>query len=259
MYFTNSVLALAALAGSVSAHTLMNSVEVNGQDQGEGKNTYIRSPPNNNPVKDLTSPDLACNVNGGKPVSDFVKAAAGDTLAFVWMHNKPDDDIIAESHKGPVITYIAPYTDDAGAEAVWTKIAEDGFDGQQWAVDRLIANKGKAEFKLPQSLKAGKYLVRQEVIGLHEANDAYTDDSARGAQFYPSCVQVEVSGSGDAVPNQDFDFNKGYTYQDPGIVFDIYAKNKTLDYKIPGPDVWSAAASNTKRSLRIKGRVAGQV
>ena len=30
----------------------------------EGQNNYIRIPPNNNPVTDVTSTDLTCNVNG---------------------------------------------------------------------------------------------------------------------------------------------------------------------------------------------------
>lgn len=30
----------------------------------EGQNNYIRVPPNNNPVTDVTSTDITCNVNG---------------------------------------------------------------------------------------------------------------------------------------------------------------------------------------------------
>lgn len=73
-------------------------------------------------------------------------------------HNTRGDDIIASSHKGPVLTYIAPYMADSGAGPVWTKIDEDGLDGSQWAVDKLIANKGKKDFKIPSNIKAGKYM-----------------------------------------------------------------------------------------------------
>ena len=221
MHFSTGIAAF-ALAGAASAHTRVFSVWVNGEDQGDGREAYIRSPPNNNPVKDLTLPDVACNVAGGTPAKEFVKAAAGDTLSFEWYHDKRGDDIIAASHKGPIITYVTPYTEDNGAESKWTKIAQEGFDGEKWAVDKLIANKGKADVKLPASLKAGKYLVRQEIIGLHEANVAYSENNARGAQFYPSCVQVDVSGDGTATPNQDFVFKTGYTEQTPGVVFNIY-------------------------------------
>ena len=243
MRLTIANLAL-ALAGSASAHSTMHSVFVNGVDQGDGRNVYIRSPPNNSPVKDLASPDLVCNVNGGKEVSSFVKAAAGDTLTFEWYHNTRGDDIIDGSHKGPIITYIAPYTSANGVGSIWTKIAEEGYDSASglWAVDKLIANGGKKEFALPANLAAGKYLIRQEIIAHHESNDAFSANPARGAQFYPSCVQVEVTGSGSAVPDQNFNFNTGYTYSDPGIVFNIYTSFSS--YSIPGPKVWDAASTS---------------
>lgn len=85
MHFTTSTAAVAALLGTASAHTRIFSAWVNGVDQGDGRTTYIRSPPNNNPVKDLTSPDLSCNVAGGTAMPNFVKAAAGDTVSLEWV------------------------------------------------------------------------------------------------------------------------------------------------------------------------------
>lgn len=35
-----------------------------------------------------------------------------------------------------------------------------------------------------------------EIIALHEANVAYTDNPVRGAQLYMNCVQVQVTSSG---------------------------------------------------------------
>ena len=244
MYLKAATLALAFATG-VSAHSHMYSVWVNGVDQGDGRNVYIRSPPNNSPVKDLASAALACNVNGGKTGSSFVQASAGDTLTFEWYHDNRGDDIIAASHKGPVITYIAPYTEGNGAESIWTKVAEDGYDSASklWAVDKLIANKGKQDFVLPANLAAGRYLIRQEIIAHHESDVAYNVNPARGAQFYPSCVQFEVKGSGSAVPDQKFNFNTGYTYSDPGIVFNLY--QAFTEYKIPGPAVWTGASSGS--------------
>ncbi len=244
MYLKAATLAL-AFASGVAAHSHMYSVSVNGVDQGDGRNVYIRSPPNNSPVKDLASAALACNVNGGKVGSSFVQASAGDTLTFEWYHDNRGDDIIDGSHKGPVITYIAPYTEGDGAASIWTKIAEDGYDSASklWAVDKLIANKGKQDFVLPAGLAAGQYLIRQEIIAHHESDVAYNVNPARGAQFYPSCVQFEVKGSGSAVPDQKFNFNTGYTYSDPGIVFNLY--QAFTEYKIPGPAVWTGASSGS--------------
>jgi len=230
MHFSTSFLAL-ALASSVSAHTIMYGVWVNGVDQGEGTNTYIRSPPNNSPVKDLHSPDLICGVTGGNEVSSFVKAAGGDTVTFEWFRSFRNDDIIDPSHEGPIITYVAPYTSGNGAGPIWTKIAEAGFSDGNWAIDKLIANNGKIDVALP-NLAAGKYLLRQEIIALHEADADVEVNPSRGAQFYPSCVQLEVTGSGTVVPNQNFDINS-YQSTDPGIHFDLYTKYSS--YKIPGP------------------------
>ncbi|KAF4965924.1 hypothetical protein FSARC_6311 [Fusarium sarcochroum] len=232
-----------AMASTVSAHAQVYSLWVDGKDQGDGRKVYIRSPESNSPVKDLTSPDLVCNVNGGTAAPKFVKAAAGSELTFEWYHDNRGDDIIDASHKGPIITYIAPYTEDAGTGAIWTKIAEAGYDGSEWAVDKLIAAKGKSDVTLPADLKAGKYIVRQEIIALHESDTAYTADAARGAQFYPSCAQVEVTGSGTAVPDEKFDFNKGYTYKDAGIVFNLYGS--VSSYEIPGPAVWKGTGSGS--------------
>ena len=238
-----AIASVLALASSVSAHTLMYGVWVNGVDQGDGRNAYIRSPPNNSPVKDLASPDLVCNVNGGKAVPNFLSAAAGDTLTFEWYHNTRGDDIVDLSHLGPIITWVAEYTEGDGTGAIWSKIDEDGYDGSKWAVEKLVANGGKYDFTLPASLAAGKYLIRQEIIAHHESDATFNVNPARGAQFYPSCVQVEVTGSGSAVPDQNFDFNVGYTYADPGIHFNLY--NGYTSYTIPGPEVWDAASAGS--------------
>jgi cellulase len=56
---------LAGSAALATAHTTVFNVWINDVDQGLGNSAsgYIRSPPNNNPLKDLTSSDLTCNVN----------------------------------------------------------------------------------------------------------------------------------------------------------------------------------------------------
>ncbi|KAI5845667.1 putative endo-beta-1,4-glucanase D, partial [Morchella snyderi] len=217
------------------------SLWVNDVDQGDGRSTYIRSPPNNNPVKNVASSDIICNVANTKG-SASVPVAPGDKVTFEWYHDNRADDIIDGSHKGPITVYIAPAASN-GAGGVWTKLAESGLSGGVWAVDTLIANAGKHSLTLPSGLASGDYLLRAEIIALHEADTDYTVNSARGAQFYPSCSQVTVSGSGTVSPPGTFNFIGGYSPTDPGILFNLYGGSTT--YTIPGPAVWNGASSGS--------------
>lgn len=54
--------------------------------------------------------------------------------------------------------------EDGGADTVWSKIDEDGFDGTSWAVDKLISNGGKKDFTVPSDLKAGKYIGKHALL-----------------------------------------------------------------------------------------------
>jgi hypothetical protein len=58
-------LASAAVVALANAHTTIWNAFVDGVNQGVGNSAagYIRSPPNNNPVKDIESSAMTCNVN----------------------------------------------------------------------------------------------------------------------------------------------------------------------------------------------------
>ncbi|KAF9531732.1 glycoside hydrolase family 61 protein [Crepidotus variabilis] len=237
-----SLVVLASVLSTALAHTRVWSIWVNGVDQGDGKGVYIRSPPTNNPVKDLTSSAMACNVNNS-PVSQTVNVKAGDTVTFEWFHDYRNDDIIASSHKGPVLVYIAP-TSSNGAGPVWTKLYHAGNDGT-WAVDKLLASKGQHKVVIP-NIPAGDYLLRPEIIALHEANVAYSSNNLRGAQLYMNCVQIRVTSNGSQSLPGGNSFPGTYTSSTPGIVFDIYAKGADMTkYQIPGPAVWSGSAGGS--------------
>ncbi|KAK4221692.1 LPMO lytic polysaccharide monooxygenase, partial [Podospora fimiseda] len=224
------------------AHSVISNVFINSVDQGDGQNKYIRSPPNTNPIKDISLPSLNCNVNGGTPAPSFISALPNDTLTFEWRRITRGDDIIDPSHSGPIITYITPFVDTQPSGSVWTKVHQEGYDSvkKKWAVDKLISQRGKWEFVLPVELKAGRYIIRQEIIALHEANARFDENPERGAQFYPGCVQVEVGGEGQReLLGEGFDLNKGYRVDDPGIFFNLYEGFE--GYPIPGPAVWDGA------------------
>ncbi|KAF8661362.1 hypothetical protein AX16_001456 [Volvariella volvacea WC 439] len=238
---------LAAFVASVSAHCTVWGVWVNGVDQGDGRNTYIRSPPNNNPVKDLKSSALACNVNnrGRNPglesiVPRSVSVRAGDLFTFEWYHDIRNDDIIAASHHGPVAVYIAPAS-SSGSGPVWTKIFEDAWDGT-WGVDRLITAHGQHSVIIPD-IPAGDYLIRAEIVALHEADALYSQNPLRGAQLYMSCVQITVTSNGSLSLPGGTSFPGSYTDSTPGIQFNLYLGGPPPStYVAPGPAVWSGAA-----------------
>ncbi|KAJ3476146.1 hypothetical protein NLI96_g11364 [Meripilus lineatus] len=230
-----SALALAAVA---NAHFTMQYIWVNGADQGQ--NTDLRVPPNNNPVTDVTSTDLTCNVNGlsGAGVNTAT-IPAGANITFEWHQHaqRTGEDAISGGHKGPVQVYIAKASSTAasfnGQGTVWTKIYSSGLinpTSQQWATDIVNANGGKHSVVIPSSLPAGQYLLRAEIIALHVAQ------SYPGAQFYIGCAQVNISGGGSANPPK-IAIPGAYKSSDPGITVNIY--NNLKSYTAPGGAVWS--------------------
>ena len=74
-------LALAATAKLASGHATIFSAHINGVDQGAGHvaGGYIRSPPNNSPLVDVTSKDMICNVRN-TPVAKTLEVKAGDEV-----------------------------------------------------------------------------------------------------------------------------------------------------------------------------------
>ncbi|KAH0579515.1 hypothetical protein H2248_002370 [Termitomyces sp. 'cryptogamus'] len=197
----------------------------------------IRPIPGNGPVEDLSLIDIQCNgwsagdVVGSSPAPIYGTVAAGTQVHLNWT-TWPD------SHKGPMITYMARAPSDIttwspGTSAVWFKVAESGKDssGLWAATDLLTASKSVYTFTIPPKLKAGQYIIRHEIIALHAA---YTYP---GVQVYPSCIQIEVTGSGTAFPTSFVSFPGAYTATTPGIVYDVYTN--TSAYPIPGPAVWT--------------------
>ncbi|KAH7085484.1 endoglucanase-like protein II [Paraphoma chrysanthemicola] len=237
-----SVIALALAGGAqlATAHTTVWNILVNGKDQGVGNTQggYIDSPPNNNPVTDVTSKAMECNVAGVKAAKS-VAVNGGDEITFEWHHdtNQASDDIIASSHHGPIMVYASK----AGSSLSWTKLWEDGWDGKSWAVDKLIAGsytgkKGQHKMTLPK-LAPGEYILRPEINALHEGN------RQGGAQFYMECVHVKVGGSGTLALPAGVTFPGAYKATDPGVLFDIYSGFSS--YPAIGPKVWNGASSGS--------------
>ena len=153
----------------------------------------------------------------------------------------------ADRFLGPILVYLSP---DPPTENSFVKIFEKGkyemgaekFAPGKWAItSELKANNGLMNVRIPAGLKAGQYvlhlgnrlwaqtltydhpsyLLRGELIALHEGDAAYDKNPIRGAQFYPNCVQIEVTGDGTVELPAGVSFPGAYKVDDPGILHDV--------------------------------------
>jgi lytic cellulose monooxygenase (C1-hydroxylating) len=124
------------------------------------------------------------------------------------------NEAIGGNHDGPVIVYLAKVDDvktTSPQSAGWFKIGQTGLvKTDYWGTDVLNANCGKYDVTIPKDIAPGNYLLRAEVIALHVAG------SVGGAQFYVSCYQLTVTGSGSASPST-VKFPGAYSATDPGV------------------------------------------
>lgn len=231
---------------SVLAHGRLRSVTIDGkvfegpQISNSGNvQSVIRTINDVSPVLDVTSDNLSCGqgaANLKAPLS--ADAKAGSQIDFSWASG--ETTVPWPHNVGPMMTYLAQCSGDcadfSSLDAKWVKIDEAGREGNQPAGDWIQAttvhvNKSYS-MKLPDNLPAGNYLMRHEIIALHNAQ------SEGLAEFYPSCVQLTVSGGSSKAnfPSDTASFPGAYSATDPGILINVY--NPTTDaYPFPGPSL----------------------
>jgi hypothetical protein len=112
-----------------------------------------------------------------------------------------------------------------------------------WASDQLIANNNSWSVTVPSSIAPGQYVLRHEIISLHAAN------AANGAQHYPQCLNLVVTGGGSDVPAGTLG-EKLYTEDEPGILVNIWTEN--LTYDIPGPALYTGGSSKPETTSASK-------
>lgn len=254
MAFLQTAALLGSLAASAYAHGRVTSITADGETYEGFINDYLYTPEipdivawsaqnGDNGFVDGTSyatGDIICHKDA-KAGAIAAKVAAGGKVEIQW-----GPDAWPESHHGPVIDYLAKCAGDdcttVDKEALkFFKIDEAGLiDGSsapgQWASDELIAADGKWEVTIPESLAPGQYVLRHEIIALHGAGET------NGAQNYPQCFNLEVTGSGTAEPEGVLG-TELYTPEDAGIKVGIYSPLES--YEIPGPALWDGASSGS--------------
>jgi cellulase len=253
MYKTISSLgAIAALAATATAHGTVTGVTIDGVTTGGFKLDYYYAKQSGGKVPEhigwyaenldngfvepnsFSKADIICHKAASPEGSSdsLAKVAAGGTVEFHWTE-------WPESHVGPVITYVAPYTGDIASvkkeDLKWTKIQADGFADGQWAAAKMIKDNNTASVTVPSTLAAGKYVFRHEIIALHSAG------TANGAQAYPQCLNIEVTGDGTTVP-EGVAGTSIYKADEDGIIFNVYGSD--IKYNIPGPPLFGAGSGS---------------
>ncbi|PVG02833.1 glycoside hydrolase [Serendipita vermifera] len=132
----------------------------------------------------------------------------------------------------PVLNYMAKcegncstFRGDTGTP--WFKISQDAFHDGKWANERLVANNFTWPVTIPSQLAPGDYLLRYENLALHGGSHL------GGAQFYPVCIQLTVTGAGTVSPTGNLAFPGAYSATDPGILFNPYNEDEVNDAYIP--------------------------
>ena len=191
-------------------------------------------------VSDYSNPDIICH-KGATPGGTHAQVAAGGTVQVQWTK---------WPHPGPVIDYLAKCPGDCETVDKSTlqffKIGEDGMldDGttyqHKWAADVLAANNNSWNIVIPAKIASGNYVLRHEIIALHQAQNE------GGAQNYPQCLNLMVTGGGSDDPI-GVTGTALYKANDPGIEINIYTSSIT--YTIPGPSLYSGAIRATQAGL----------
>jgi hypothetical protein len=258
-YTSKILLSTLAAAASVSAHGHVTNIVINGvsyQNYDPTSFPYMQNPPTvvgwaaGNTDNGFVAPDafasgdIICHKSATNAGGHAV-VAAGDKIFIQW-------NTWPESHHGPVIDYLAN-CGDAGCEKVdkttleFFKIDEVGLvDGTSapgvWGSDQLIANNNSWMVQIPSNIAPGNYVLRHEIIALHSAGQA------NGAQNYPQCFNLQITGSGTATPAGTLG-TALYKADDAGILANIYTSPVT--YEIPGPALIDGAASIEQTSSAI--------
>lgn len=256
---SKTLLSMLAGAATVAAHGHVNNIVINGASYA-GYDVFTLPYESNPPVvvgwtQDATDngfiapsaygdADIICHKNA-ENAKGHATVAAGDSIYLQW-------DTWPDSHKGPVLDYLAA-CGDSGCESVekttleFFKISEKGLiDGSAspgtYAADELIDNGIGWLVQIPKSIKPGFYVLRHEIIALHSAGNA------DGAQNYPQCFNLEITGSGTEVPTGTLG-TELYKADDAGILFNIYTSLST--YPIPGPTMIAGATEVEQASSAI--------
>lgn len=177
-----------------------------------------------------TSSDIICH-RAGANAQGHAPVTAGDKIQIQW-NGWPI------GHKGPVVDYLA-YCGGEGCQSInktslqFFKIDQGGLVDPsvqtplgEWATDLLIANNNSWVVEIPPTIRPGFYVLRTEIIALH--------NETTGAQHYPQCLNLEVTGNGTELPVGILG-EKLYSTAQPGLNPSFNITTGVKSYLVPGP------------------------
>ncbi|OJJ61479.1 hypothetical protein ASPSYDRAFT_148011, partial [Aspergillus sydowii CBS 593.65] len=225
------LVAFLGTATTVAAHGYVTKIDVAGKEypgfspdtgKASGLIAWSTEATDQGFVQDLHSPDIICH-RGAVPGDISAEVPAGGTVTVAWS-TWPED------HRGPVLDYLANCNGECNNVDKTTlkffKIDEGGYDGDQWATNKLIQQGASWDITIPKDLKAGNYVLRHEIIALHSTTN--------GPQPYPQCVNLKVTGGGTSQPT-GVPGTELYNGDEPGLKINIWDEKAVPSYQIPGP------------------------
>lgn len=150
--------------------------------------------------------------------------------------------------------YVDSAIKDTGVGDGWFKVVGAGYDpaSSKWCTEILNANKGIMSFPIPTDLAGGYYLVRPELLSLHES-----DKSPPDPQFYVGCAQIFLESKGNKVPSQTVKIPGLVDITNPSVLFNIYEPK--WPYHVPGPGVYTAGKSPAKTVRGVEKQTEGML
>ena len=148
---------------------------------------------------------------------------------------------IDPAHKGPCAVYMKSTTDPIDDTAVgggWFKIWDEGYDSttSKWCTEKLIQNDGLLSVDIPSDLAGGYYLVRPELLALHQA-----DKTPPNPQFYVGCAQIFLDSMAVSMPQNTVCIPGHVNMSDPAVIFNIYTPK--WPYPTVGPKPYTSGSS----------------
>ncbi|KAF3925303.1 Endoglucanase-4 [Dactylellina cionopaga] len=174
---------------------------------------------------------LLCQ-RGPRPAQKSAPTPAGSNITFNWSQ-------WPEAHKGPILTYLAECDGDCksvdNTKLKWFKIDEAGLidvSKNIWASDVFMKQGDAWHIQIPKNVKSGNYVMRHELISLESTN---TPD---GVQFYPTCVNLEITGGTADTNPQGVILQEVYVPKGPGLDVGTQRSDPpVLSYTPPGPPI----------------------